>query len=292
MATESLACLHTDRLALHYRDSGPGDGPVAILLHGWPDSIDTWETLRGELNAAGWRTLVPYLRGFGPNRFLNAGTPRSGQLSAIADDTLALADRLGVDRFAVIGHDWGARAAYILAALHPERVSHCVALAVGYAPAGPLPLPQVRNYWYHWYFHTPEGQTRLTENRRALCRYLWALWAPDWRDQGVAFEAAAPAFDNPDWAAITLHSYQQRWGNATADPAYRHWEERLAAFPAITVPSLVLHGRHDACNDPLTSENRDGFQGAYRRELIDAGHFPHREAPTVVNPLILDWLQN
>lgn len=290
MAIEALSSLHTDRLALHYRDTGPERGPVAVLLHGWPDDIATWDALRRALNAAGWRTLVPYLRGFGPNRFLDPDTPRSGQLSAVAADALALPDRLGIQRFAVIGHDWGARAAYILAALHPDRVSHCVALSVGYTPPGAPPLRQAENYWYQWYFHTASGQAALERDRRALCRYLWQRWAPEWRDRETAFETAATAFDNPDWLAITLHSYQQRWGHVEGDPAYRHWEAQLAGFPAITVPSLVIHGRHDSCNDPTTSENRDGFHGHYRRALLAAGHFPHREQPGAVNQLVTEWL--
>ncbi|MBB3102770.1 alpha/beta fold hydrolase [Azomonas macrocytogenes] len=291
MATDNLRVLRTSRLEQHYADSGPAAGPVAVLLHGWPDAIATWASQVAALNDAGWRTLVPYLRGFGPNRFLAAATPRSGQLSAIATDILELVDALGVQRFAVIGHDWGARAAYILAALRPERVSHCVALSVGYGAPGPLSLRQAQNYWYHWYFAVPRGEAALRADRRALCQHLWREWAPGWAFDEALFADTAQAFDNPDWLAITLHSYRQRWGHAEGDPAYAEWEARLRGTPVITVPTLVLHGVDDCCNDPSTSASREYFSGRYHRILLPGiGHFPQREAPAAVGVAILDWL--
>ncbi|ACO78386.1 Alpha/beta hydrolase fold protein [Azotobacter vinelandii CA] len=291
MAIEALRQLRTARLHLHYADSGPADGPVAVLLHGWPDSILGWSDLVAALNAAGWRTLVPFLRGFGPNRFLAPDTPRSGQACAIAADVEALADGLDIERFALIGHDWGARASYALAALRSERIERLVALSVGHAPPAPLGLRQAQNYWYHWYFALPRGEAALREDPRALCRHLWQSWSPGWAFPDSLFEAAAQAFDNPDWIAVTLHSYRQRWGFAAGDPAHATWEGRLAQGLPIPVPTLVLHGADDRCNDPSTSADASLFVGRYRRLLLPGvGHFPQREAPETVSAAVLDWL--
>ncbi|MFG1478356.1 alpha/beta hydrolase [Xanthobacter sp. V4C-4] len=291
MAIEAPRRILTDRLELHVFDDGPADGPVALLLHGWPDAPQTWAAVAARLNAAGWRTLRPYLRGFGPTRFLAPGTPRSGQITALAADALALADGLGLARFAVIGHDWGARTAYTLAALAPERVSACVALSVGYGGGGLPTLQQARNYWYQWYFCLPQGAAALAADRHGFCRALWQTWSPGWTVPDAAFAAAADAFDAPDWLAVTLHSYRQRWGHADGDPHYDDLEETMRRQPAITVPALVIHGSDDACNDAATSQPRDAFRGPYRRLVLPGiGHFPQREAGPAVSSAIAEWL--
>lgn len=282
----------TDVLHLHCLDTGPRDGPVVFLLHGWPDDAHTWEAVASGLNAAGWRTIAPYLRGFGPNRFRANDTPRSGQLTALASDVLALADALGVPRFSVIGHDWGARTAYILAALASARVNHCVALSVGYGGAGRPSLLQAQQFWYQWFFALPQGEAELRADRRALCRHLWRAWSPSWRFDDSGFERTAAAFDNPDWLAITLHGYRHRWGLAGPDPRHAALESRLAGSPRIAVPTLVLHGEDDRCIVPDSSLGAERwFSGAYRRVgLPGVGHFPQREVPQTVAEAALHWL--
>jgi pimeloyl-ACP methyl ester carboxylesterase len=247
------------------------------------------------LAAAGYRTICPWLRGFGETHFRDAATPRSGQLSALGLDVLDFADALGLARFAVVGHDWGARAAYIAAALQPDRVTTCIALSVGWGtndPAQPLSLAQSRNSWYHWFLATPRGEAALRDSRREFTRFLWSTWSPNWHFSGAEFEATAAAFDNPDWFAVALTSYRHRWGWAAGDPAYADADRALNPAPVIRTPTLVLHGDADACNAPATSEGREAmFAGPYRRTLVPgAGHFPQRESPAFVAAAILDWL--
>jgi pimeloyl-ACP methyl ester carboxylesterase len=251
----------------------------------------------GRLVAAGFRTVAPYLRGFGPTRFRSDATPRSGQLSALGTDLLELADALGLDRFAVVGHDWGARAAYIAATERPERVSHVVALSVGYgtnAPTQRLPLPQARNYWYHWLFCLPRGAEVVRTERRELGELLWQTWSPRWKYASADYAHTAESFDNPDWAEITIHSYRHRWGHADGDSRYAEVERRLAESPIVRVPTLVLHGAADACNDPITSADKERFFDApYERHLLPGvGHFPQREAPHLVAEAIIGWLRS
>lgn len=285
--TTRLLTATTPVLDIGYEAGGPPDGFPVVLLHGWPDDVRTWDAIVPALRAAGFRTLVPYLRGFGPTRFRGAEIPRSGQLAAFGADVLQFADALGLRRFAVIGHDWGARAAYIAACAAPERVAACVALSVGWGtndPAQPLPLNQVQNYWYHWLMAVPRGEALVRDERRRFTRHIWTIWNPGWPVSDASFAATATAFDNPDWAQITLHSYRVRWGLAEPTPCYAALEARLAADPVIRVPTLTLHGGGDPCNDPATSENRDMlFAGFYRRVVLPGlGHFPQRQAPEAV----------
>lgn len=292
-APRTASRVYTDFLELHYLDSGPRDGPVAVLLHGWPDDPHTWTAVSDHLNTAGWRTIAPYLRGFGPNRFLSEETPRSGQLTALASDVLALADQLALTQFSVIGHDWGARTAYILAAQAPERISHCIALSVGYGAISELPLQQVHQFWYQWFFALPQGEAALRADRRELCRYLWSTWSPSWEFAASELERTATAFENPDWIQVTLHGYRHRWGLAAADLHYAALEARQATTPRITVPTLVLHGEDDRCILPGNSLGREqSFAGAYSRVgLAGVGHFPQREASGLVADIALRWLR-
>ncbi len=287
----ALKSLKTPLLELHYLDSGPADAPAVILLHGWPDGAETWNAVIPALNAAGWRTIAPYLRGFGPNRFLDADTPRSGQITAIAQDVVDLADALELERYAVAGHDWGARTAYVLAAQEAPRVTHCVALSVGYGPAALTPR-QAQNFWYQWFFALPQGEAALRADAHELCRHLWREWSPTWRESAAAFEQSAPALQNPDWLDITLHGYRHRWGLAEGDPRYAAREAAQASWPRIGVPTLVLHGEEDRCIAPASSLNRESHFGhSYARQAIaGAGHFPQREAPVQTARLIRDWL--
>ena len=171
-----------------------------ILLHGWPDDVRAWDRLLPALHQAGWRTICPYLRGFGPTRFLAAETLRSGQLTALGMDALELADALGLERFAVVGNDWGARAAFVAGVVAPGRLSHCVSLSVGYGtndPAQEISLTQARNYWYHWYMALPRGERMVREDRLALSRLLWSTWCPAWSFSDAEFSATAGSFQQP-----------------------------------------------------------------------------------------------
>lgn len=282
-----LQQIETPTLSIACEISGPADGSPVILLHGWPDDARTWDGVLPGLHAAGWRTIVPYLRGCGPTCFRSDAIPRSGQLAALGQDVLDLADALALPRFAVIGHDWGARAAYIASVLAPERLSACVALSVGWGtndPAQALSLPQARNYWYHWLMALERGADLVRSQRRDFTRYIWDIWNPKWRISDRDFAVTAASFDNPDWADVTLHSYRVRWGHAPRHPAFDTLEARLTAAPIIHVPTLVIHGGDDPCNGPATSEGKEHlFAGRYRRVVLEGlGHFPQREAPREV----------
>ena len=275
--------------------SGPEDGNPVMLLHGWPDDARTWDEIIPTLHATGLRTIVPSLRGFGETRFRSAHTMRSGQLSALGQDVIDCLDALSIQRCAIVGHDWGARAAYIASCLAPERFTHCVALSVGWGANDPeqvLSLTQAQNYWYHWYMALPRGEALVRGERRAFTRYIWKIWTPDHPLSDAAFDATAPSFDNPDWADIVLHSYRVRWGLAEVDPTFEPIEAQLRANPTIAVPTLVIHGGADPCNAPSTSEGKEHlFSGTYRREILEGvGHFPQREMPQETAALIVPFL--
>ncbi len=273
-------------LAIAYEAHGPGDGPLVILLHGFPDDVRAWDGVVPLLVARGHRVLVPWLRGYGPTRFLDPRTPRSGQQAALGADLLAFIDALGLGRAVLGGYDWGGRAACIVAALWPERVRGLVSVA-GYniqdiaaarEPAEPI---QEFRFWYQWYLHTDRGRLGLERNRRGLCRLMWSLWSPRLHVDEAAFEATAASFDNPDFVEVVVQSYRHRYGNAPGDPALEPIEQRLRARPPITVPAVVLHGATDGVIPPETSAGDERhFSGPYRREIVPgAGHFLPREAP-------------
>ena len=295
--SRDIRYVRTSLLNIAYEERGPADGLPVILLHGWPDDARTWDGVCTRLTAVGFRTITPYLRGFGPTRFLEDSTMRSGQLAALGRDVADMAEALRLDRFALVGHDWGARAAYIAATEYGQHVVHVVAISVGYGtnhPGQSLPLQQARNYWYHWYFCLPRGVALVTHSRRELCRFMWDTWSPTWRYGSSDYDETARSFDNPDWAEITIHSYRHRWGHAEGDPRYDELEARLAKVPASAVPTLVLHGEADACNHPATSEDKQKhFSNRYQRRLLPGvGHFPQREDPDTVANEIIAWLQS
>lgn len=282
--SDRLAHARTPVLDIAYELSGPAGGAPLVLLHGWPDDARTWDAVLPALHEAGYETFTPYLRGYGPTRFISEETPRSGQLAALAQDVIDFADAMGLPRFRLVGHDWGARAAYIATAAAPDRIEALAALSVGWGtndPAQKLSYKQSKNYWYHWFLALGRGEAALETDRRAFTRFLWESWSPYWAFPPSEFTATAESFDNPDWAAITLSSYRHRWGLAPGDPAYDALEAQVAADPVISRPTLTLHGDEDAANDPETSEGREAlFSGRYERELIlGAGHFPQREKP-------------
>jgi pimeloyl-ACP methyl ester carboxylesterase len=291
----SIQLVETELLEIAYEEGGPGGGSPVILLHGWPDDIRTWDGVAARLAAAGFRTIAPYLRGCGRGRFLNESTIRSGQLSALGSDVVEMVRALGLGRFALVGHDWGARAAYIAATELGQQITHLVALSVGYGTNDPgqhLPLVQLRNYWYHWYFALPRGIDLVKNSRRELGKFLWATWSPRWQFADAQYGETAASFDHPDWAEVTIHSYRHRWGYADGDPRYEALERRLSSVPAVGVPTLLLHGDADACNDPVTSADKERFfTNRYQRKLLPGiGHFPQREAPETVADEIIAWL--
>ena len=292
-----LATIETSTLAIGCELSGPEHGRPVILLHGWPDDVRTWDRILPALHEARFKTVVPYLRGFGATRFRSFKTARSGQLSALGQDLLDLVDALELEHFAVVGHDWGARAAYIASCIAPQRVTHCVAISVGWGTNDPnqnLSFRQRQNYWYHWYLALDRGAEMVRNDRLNFTRYIWTIWNPNWRIPEEEFAITAASFENPDWPKVTLHSYRARWGYAANDPAYDTIEAKLAANQIISVPTLVIHGGGDPCNDPSTSDGKEkSFASDYQRIVLDGvGHFPQREAPEAVGKATIRFLTN
>ena len=287
--------IRTTTLDVAYEESGnPGGAPV-LLMHGWPYDPRCYDDVVPPLVAAGCRVIVPYLRGFGATRFLSADTPRSGQQAALGNDLRELLDALGIERATLAGYDWGGRAACIVAALWPERVRGLVT-GNGYniqniaASAKPVAPAQEHRFWYQYYFHTERGRAGLEQNRRALCRYIWQIWSPDWSFDDATYEKSAVSFDNPDFVAVTIQSYRHRFGYAAGDPALEPIEERLAAQPAIAVPIIVLHGEVDGIQPPVASEQQARFfTGPYQRRVLPKiGHNLPQEAPLAVAAAILE----
>ncbi len=286
----------TSTLVVGYEESGPTQGYPIVLQHGWPDDVRTWDKVVTILNEAGFRTIMPYLRGVGPTHFKSSASMRTGQLSAIGNDLVEVANALKLEKFAVVGHDWGARAAFIAAFLLPERMQQCISISVGYGtnlPDQKLSLHQIKNYWYHWYMALEPGKLFLEKERKAFCRFMWETWSPAWHFSDEEFHTTAISFENEDWFEIVLHSYRHRWGFVPGDPTYDSLEKKLNPNPTITVPTLVLHGEDDMCNRAETSaQKEDYFTGPYERKLISkAGHFPQREYPEIVAKEIINWIK-
>lgn len=247
-------------LEVFYNEIGPESADPVILLHGFPYDIHAYDAVAVSLAEQGVRCLVPYLRGYGPTRFVSSDTMRSGQQAALGADLLAFMDALAI-RIAVLGgYDWGGRAACIVAALWPERVRGIVSCGQGYniqdiANAWqPAPALEEVRYWYMYYFQTERGRAGLTKNRHDLCRHIWSLWSPSWRFDDATWAATAPSFENPDFVEIVLHSYRHRFGGVFGDPAYDGIEARLAAQPVIASPCIVLQGRDDGVDPPAEGD--------------------------------------
>ncbi len=284
-----MKAVRTPTLEIAYEESGPALGRPVVLLHGFPDDAHAYDQVAPPLADAGWRVIVPYLRGYGPTRFLDPRTPRSGQQAALGRDLVDLMDALGLERPVLAGYDWGGRAACIVAALWPQRVAGLVTIG-GYnvqdiaAAAMPASPATEHRRWYQWYFHTERGRAGLTANRAALCRLLWELWSPNYRFDDAIYQTTAASFDNPDFVDVVIQSYRHRYGAAPGDPALDGIEAQLAGQPPITVPTISLHGECDGVATP-DREGREArhFAGPYRRLIIPvAGHFLPREAPEVV----------
>jgi pimeloyl-ACP methyl ester carboxylesterase len=279
----------TPVLDIAYEESGPADGRPVVLMHGFPDDVHAFDGVAPPLADAGYRVIVPYLRGYGTTRFLDPATPRSGQQAALGHDLLDLIDALDLKKPILAGYDWGGRAACIVAALWPERVGGLVSIN-GYniqdiANSGrPAPPAAEHRHWYQWYFHTERGRAGLAANRGPLCRLLWELWSPNYRFTDADYALTAASFDNLDFVDVVIQSYRHRYGNAPGDPAYDASEAKLATQPPISVPTIVLHGEADGVGPPAGSEAAARhFMGSYQRRVIPgAGHFLPREAPEAV----------
>lgn len=266
-----------------------------LLLHGFPDSCAGWDALIKEWSGPPARFIAPSQRGYGQTE-VTAADAQSGEIAALADDALQLLDALGIERAVLVGHDWGARAAYAAAVLQPERALAVVGLAseyVAYRNTGELPHAQECAYWYQWFFHTPQGEQSLSRDRTGLCRYLWQVWSPQWRFAERDLEQAAVAWTNPQFVATVLSYYRARHGNASRAPRYAAQSALLKEKPAVSAATWFVTGLADACNFPEGSLGQEKwFSGSYRRvELPGIGHFVHREAPGSVAEVVADALQ-
>ncbi len=285
----------TPLLRVGYEEWNPAGRQTVVLLHGWPDSPRCWAPVAPALAAAGWRVLAPALRGFAPTQFRDAATPRSGQLAALGRDLIDFVQALDLQRPVLAGHDWGARAAANACGLAPGIASQLVLMSVGYGTNNPqqqLSLAQARSYWYHWYMATPRGERTVREDGHAFARMMWDTWSPAGWYAPAEFEATAAAFESPDWAAVTLHSYCHRWGHAPGDPRYAADDAALTPAPVLELPTLVIHGGADGVNPPESSAGKEAcFRGRYQRTVLPGiGHFPQREAPQAVARAMLDFL--
>jgi pimeloyl-ACP methyl ester carboxylesterase len=271
-------------LEITYLEYGTEGGWPCILGHGFPYDVHAYAETAPLLAEAGARVIVPYLRGYGPTRFLSAETPRSGEQAALGADFLALIDALHIERAVVGGYDWGGRAACIVAALWPERVAALVSansyniqdIARALEPAS---ASEEAAFWYQYYFHNERGRRGLTKDRRAIARLLWRMWSPNWAFEDATFERTAGAFDNPDFVDVVIHSYRHRYGLAPGDPQYAAIEAALAAQPAIKVPAITIDGNADGVN-PGTKHHAKKFIGQHEhRTFREAGHNLPQERP-------------
>ena len=282
-------------LNIAYAELGPSNGPVAILLHGWPYDIHAFEVAAPRLAARGLRVIVPYLRGHGATRFVSSKAARNGQPAAVALDTVAMMDALEIDTAILAGFDWGARSADIIAALWPERCRGLVAVSgylIGSQAAGAKPLPPEAElqWWYQFYFATERGRAGYDANRRAFNRLIWRLASPKWAFDDATFERSAAAFDNPDHVAIVIHNYRWRMGLAEGEPRYDAVEAKLAAAPTIGVPTITLEGDANGAPHPDRSAYAAKFTGPYAHRLIGGGvgHNLPQEAPEAFARAVLD----
>ncbi|MDB5656225.1 MAG: Epoxide hydrolase [Tardiphaga sp.] len=290
-----LSRVKTSLLDVAYEQSGPKGSIPAILLHGFPYDIRGYDDAAARLNAAGIRTIVPYLRGYGATRFLSDATLRSGQQAALGQDLLELMNALRIEKAVLSGYDWGGRAACVVSALWPERV-HGLVSCTGYNiqdipnSARPADPEQEARMWYVWYFHTERGRNGLTKNRAALAKLLWKMWSPSWKFDDATFDRSAPSFDNDDFVDVVIHSYMHRTGSVAGDPLYSFQETQLAAQPTIDVPAIVLHGADDNITPVAASENHGRHFTAHyeRRVLPGVGHNAPQEAPRAFAEAVME----
>lgn len=290
--------VRTDTLEIACEAQGPATGFPIILLHGFPYDPRCFDEVAPPLAADGCRVLVPYLRGYGPTRFLSDSTLRSGEQAVLGNDLRQLMDALGIERAVLAGYDWGGRAACIVAALWPERVRGLVS-CTGYniqdiaASGKPASVAQEHRFWYQYYFHSERGRAGLARNRRDICKLLWKLWSPHWQFDDATFDKSVGSFDNPDFVDVVIQSYRHRYGYAPGDPAVAGIEAKLARQPVIPVPTINLHGDADGVG-PAARPDPDvrKFAGPYERRLIPrVGHNVPQEAPAGTVAAIRDLMK-
>lgn len=295
---EPLRHVDAGVLNIAYYEAGPADGPAVMLMHGFPYDIHSYVDVAPQLAAQGCRVIVPYLRGYGPTRFRDQATPRSGEQAAMGADLMALMDALGIQRAVFAGYDWGGRAACVGGALWPERCIGLVCvnsyliqdIARAMVPARPereVPL------WYQYYFQLERGRAGLAANRRGITKILWEQWSPNWQFDEACFERTAAAHDNPDYVDVVIHSYRHRFGLAEGDPRYADIQQRLAAMPPITVPAITLDGDGDGVS-PATDGRASAprFTGRRVHRVVPrAGHNLPQEAPEAFAAAVMELIK-
>jgi pimeloyl-ACP methyl ester carboxylesterase len=282
-------------LSVGYAEAGPADGPVVILLHGWPYDIYAFVDVAPVLAQAGFRVIAPWLRGYGTTQFLSADTARNGQQGALATDVIALMDVLKIDKAVVAGFDWGARTADIVAAIWPQRVKALVSVSgylIGSQEANKKPLPPAAElqWWYQYYFATERGRLGYEKYRREFSKLIWQLASPKWNFDDATFERSAASFDNPDHVAIVIHNYRWRLGLAPGEAKYDELEKRLAEFPVIAVPTITLEGDANGAPHPDPKAYAGKFSGKYAHRLVTGGigHNLPQEAPQAFADAVIE----
>jgi len=291
----SLKQIDAGVLNVGYAHCRPTDGPAVILLHGWPYDIHSFVDVAPLLASAGYRVVVPFLRGYGTTRFLSSETVRNGQPSVLALDMIALMDALKIEKAIIAGYDWGARTANIVAALWPERCKAMVSVSgylIGSQESARMPLPPKNEleWWYQYYFATERGRAGYEKYTHDFAKLIWQLASPKWKFDNATFERTAASFDNPDHVSIVIHNYRWRLGLAEGEPKYDDLEKRLAAFPVITVPTITLQGDADGAPRPDPSSYAKKFSGKYSHRLIKGGigHNLPQEAPQAFAQAVVD----
>jgi pimeloyl-ACP methyl ester carboxylesterase len=291
----SMKQIDAGLLNIGYAEAGPADGPAVILLHGWPYDIHSFVDVAPLLASAGYRVIVPHLRGYGSTRFLSSETLRNGQQSVVALDIIALMDALKIEKAIIAGFDWGARTADILAALWPERCKALVSVSgylIGSQAAGKTPLlPKAEfQWWYQFYFATERGEDGYEKYRREFAKLIWQLASPQWAFDDATFDRSAASFDNPDHVKIVIHNYRWRLGLAEGEPRYDSLEKRLAEGPVIAVPTITLEGDANGAPHPDASSYARKFSGKYAHRIITGGvgHNLPQEAPQAFAQAIVD----
>jgi pimeloyl-ACP methyl ester carboxylesterase len=294
-ASFSLKQINAGLLNVGYAEAGPADGKPVILLHGWPYDIYSFVDVAPLLAAAGYRVIIPYVRGYGMTTFLSDATLRNGQPSAVATDTIALMDALKIEKAALAGFDWGARTADIIAALWPERCTALVSVSgylIGSREGGKAPLPPQAElqWWYQFYFATERGRAGYEKYRRDFSRLIWKLASPKWNFDEATFERSAKAFDNPDHVGIVIHNYRWRLALAEGETRYDELEQRLAKGPVIGVPTITMEGDANGAPHLEPAAYAKMFSGKYSHRTIKGGigHNLPQEAPQAFAEAVID----
>ena len=292
---KSIKQIDAGVLNVGYVDEGPANGPVVILLHGWPYDINSYTEVVPMLTKAGYRVIVPHLRGYGSTRFLAANAVRNGEPAALAADVVALMDALKIDKAVLAGYDWGARTADIVAALWPQRVKALVSVSgylIGSQEAGKQALPPQAElqWWYQFYFSTERGRAGYDKYRHDFAKLIWKTASPQWRFDDATFDLSAASLDNPDHVAITIHNYRWRLGLVDGEAKYAALEARLASLPSITVPAITMEGDANGAPHPEPAAYAKRFTGKYEHETITGGigHNLPQEAPRAFADAVIE----